>query len=167
MSTISRWPGLFAGSLLVTAMTLGSAGCTQATRSPEPPAIEELPIVWQKTGTYSRIIRGTHVVVRNELSLARLPITEVPVDFDTQMVLVVGMGPTPSNEWGVEISRVWREGSQIRVQERTIYPGTERPLGLEPASPWAVVVVPRSDLNVERFVTRVPKGTIGEPAGAR
>jgi hypothetical protein len=101
------------------------------------------------------------------MELAKLPIAEVPVDFKTQMVLIVGLGPSPTNELGVRIARVWHEGSRIRVQERRIHPGTLRSPAIEPASPWTIVVVPMSDLNVEGYVTRVPKGTLGEHPGAR
>lgn len=150
-------------------LSIGLAGCatTQPT-GPRPSASQEdLPILWQQSGTYSRITRGTHVVARNPMELAKLPIAEVPVDFKIQMVLIVGLGPSPTNELGVRIARVWHEGSRIRVQERRIHPGTLRSPGVEPASPWTIVVVPKSDLNVEGYTTRVPKGTLGEHLGAR
>lgn len=150
----------------------GWGGCSMnSTDSPSPYQVssdqEELPILWQRSGAYSRLARSTHVVARNELELARLPIAEVPVDFETQMVLIVGLGPSPTDELGVRVERVWREGTRIRVQERRIYPGTMRSSGVQPASPWTIAVVPKSDLNVEGYVTRVPKGTLGEHAGAR
>ncbi len=129
--------------------------------------MDELPIVWQKSGTYSQLARATHIVVRDRQTLARLPLTEVPVDFNTQMVLIVGLGPTPTAQAGVRISRIWRDASRIRVQEHRIHPGSDQPAGFEPASPWTIAVVPRSDLNVEGFMTRVPKGALGEHPGAR
>ena len=132
-----------------------------------PLPTEELVPVLEKSGTYSRIARAIRVVARDQMELARIPIAEVPVDFKTQMVLIVGLGPMPTNEVGVRIARVWREGTRIRVQERRIYPGGEHAPGLELASPWTVVVVPRSDLNVQGFATQVPKGALGEHAGAR
>jgi hypothetical protein len=142
-------------------------GCTVGGRDRSSDPVQDLPILWQQSGTYSRITRITHVVARNQQELAQVALAEVPVDFNTQMVLVVGLGPTPSNELGVRIARVWQEGSRIRVQERRIYPGTERSPGAEPASPWTIAVVPKSDLNVEGYLTRAPKGTLGEHAGAR
>lgn len=128
----------------------------------EPASGEDIPILWQKSGSHSRITRLVRVVARDQATLAQLPITEVPVDFDTQMVLIVGIGPTPADELGIRITRVWRQGSALRVQERRIHPGTEHSIGLEPGSPWTVAVVPRSDLNVEGFSTRVPPGALGE-----
>ncbi len=150
-------------------LLIGLSGCStsQPTDSREAGTQEDLPILWQESGTYSRITRRTHLVARDPIELAKLPITEVPVDFKTQMVLVVGLGPSPTNELAVRIARVWREGSRIRVQERRIHPGTMRSQGVEPASPWTIAVVPRSDLNVEGYVTQVPRGTLGEHAGAR
>ncbi len=155
--------------LVLAALLAGGAGCaggnTQTAR--DSTALEDLPMVWQKSGTYSRIGRPTHVVARDRQTLAQIPIAEVPVDFDTQMVLIVGLGPTPTSELGVRIARVWREGSRIRVQERRVHPGTERSPGFEPASPWTIVVVPKSDLNVDGFDTRVARGTLSEHPGAR
>lgn len=150
-------------------LALAGPGCTTGDQRVEvqSTALEELPVAWQKSGTYSRIGRMTHVVARDARTLAQLPIAEVPVDFTTQMVLIVGLGPTPTDQIGVRITRVWREGSRIRVQERRIHPGVEHSPGLEPASPWTIAVVPKSDANVEGFTTRVPPGTLAEHPGAR
>jgi len=152
-------------------LLLGFAGCAMNDGQPigahEPAPGEELPILWQKSGTYSRISRMIRLVARDRQTLAQVPLSEIPVNFETQMVLVVGLGPTPTNELGVRITRVWRDGSVIRVQERRIHPGTGGSPGLEPASPWTVAVVPKSDLNVEGFATRVPRGALTEHPGAR
>jgi hypothetical protein len=150
-------------------LILASSACTagRARGSADLAPIEDLPIVWQKSGTYSRIARTIRVVARDPETLARVPISEVPVDFKSQMVLIVGLGPTPSNELGVRVGRVWRQGSQIRVQERRIHPGAESSGRSEPASPWTMAVVPKSDLNVEGFQTRVPAGALAEHPGAR
>jgi hypothetical protein len=123
---------------------------------------EELPILWSDSGTYSRLTRNARIVARDRGTLAQLPLTEVPVDFDTQMVLIVGLGPTAREASGVRIVRVWRSGSVIRVQERQMHPGSGGTTATSMASPWTVCVVPRSDLNVEGFKTRVPKGLLGE-----
>lgn len=151
------------------ALLAGGLSCAATDKQPaaDVSPLEDLPILWEKSGAYSRIRRMTRVVARDPATLAQLPVTEVPVDFDAQMVLIVGLGPTPINELGVRITRVWRDGSRIRVQERRIHPGVGSSPGFEPASPWTVAVVPRSDLNVEGFSTRVPRGTLGEHPGAR
>lgn len=124
-------------------------------------------ILWQQSGTYSRINRRVRLLVRDPATLAQLPLTEVPVDFDQQMVLVAGLGPTPTSERGIRIVRVWREGSRIRVQERVIHPGDDQASGLAPASPWTVAIIPRSDLNVQGYESRVPEGLLRDHPGAR
>jgi hypothetical protein len=123
--------------------------------------------LWQKSGTHSRLIRRVSILARDRATLAQVPLAEVPVDFETQMVLIAGLGPTPSSEQGIRIVRVWRQGSRIRVQERLIHPGADRVPGLQPASPWTVVVIPKSDLNVEGYATRVPDGLLRDHPGSR
>lgn len=156
--------GVAAACLVVPAI-----GCaaSEPTARHESESSAELPIFWHKSGTHSRLARPVRLVVRDAATMARLPLAEVPVDFDTQMVLVVGLGPTPTSDIGVHIVRVWREGSRICVQVQQVHPGADRPTGFEPASPWAVAVVPRSDLNVERFETRVPAGLLADHPGSR
>ena len=116
-----------------------------------PANMEELPILWQASGTYSRLSRAVRLVIRDPGRLAQVPLCEVPVDFSSQMVLVAGLGPTTRNDLGLRIQYVWKEHSRIRVLERQIYPGEESATGLCPASPWTVVVVPRVDLSVEGY----------------
>ena len=153
------------GLLAAVLLTGCAAGGPRPTTAPAES--EEVPILLQKSGSYARLARAVHVVARDRETLARLPIAEVPVDFNTQMVLIVGLGPTPTDDIGVRIARVWRQGSKIRVQEHRIHPGADRAAGAEPASPWTIAVIPKSDLNVEGFVTRVPAGVLGDNPGAR
>lgn len=153
MRNIFLWTVMGAGLALV-ALT----GCSQqsggAAEADEP--VEELPILWERHGVYSRIQKPIRIVALDRGTLAQLPITEVEVDFKTQMVLIVGMGPTFRDDIGVRIVRVWRQGGQIQVQERQIHPGDEAGASMGQASPWSIVVVPRSDLNVAGFSARVP-----------
>lgn len=149
-------------------LLLAMAGCSIADRQPATPEpVQDLPILWQKSGTYSRLMRTTRVLARDPGTLAQLPIAEVPVDWKTQMVLIVGLGPTPTNELGVRVARVWQQGSVIHVQERRIHPGAERSPSTTPGSPWTIAVIPRNDLNVEGFDVQVPRGALGENPGAR
>jgi hypothetical protein len=144
-------------------------GCTSPSggMSRDASAAEDIPILWQTSGTHSRLVRRTRILARDQATLVQVPLTEVPVDFETQMVLIDGLGATPSSEQGIRIVRVWRQGSRIRVQERPIHPGTDRNPGLEPASPWTAVVIPKSDLNVEGYSTQVPDGLLRDHAGSR
>jgi len=143
------------------------AGCrVQAPeRSRQVPAVEEIPVLWQKSGTYSRLARAVRVVVRDRAALARLPLAEVPVDFETQMVLVCGLGPVPDDRRGVRIVRVWREGETIHVQERVVYSDEPVVGDLRPASPWTVAIIPRSDMNVAGYSTRLPEDAFGHVPG--
>jgi hypothetical protein len=141
-----------------------------ATQGPAPvlsKTAEDIPILWEKNGTYSRLGRRVRVLARDRATLAQVPIAEVPVDFTTQMVLVAGTGPTPTEEIGIQITRVWQEGSLIRVQERVTHPGIDQAPGLNPSSPWVVVVIPRSDCNVEGYSTRVPSDLLKARPGSR
>lgn len=147
-------------AMLVGATTL--VGCRLDTTSPTtvPAGAEELPIHWQASGTYSRLTKAVRLVVRDAATLAQIPLCEVPVDFRTEMVLIAGLGPTPRNDCGIIIQHVWKEGSTLRVLERQIYPGSHVSPGLRPASPWTVVVVPRCDLDVEGYSSRLPRGVL-------
>lgn len=140
------------------------SGCeaTSSTRFAHTTDEEELPILWSDSGTYSRLTRNARIVARDWATLAQLPLTEVPVDFDTQMVLIVGLGPTAREASGVRITRVWRSGLVIRVQERQMHPGPGGTSAISVASPWTICVVPHSDLNVEGFESRVPKGLLSD-----
>ncbi len=156
---------LAVGGALLAGVTACNTHGPTTTREAE--AAEDLPILWQRGGLYSRLSRRTRVVARDHGTLAQLPITEVPVDFRTQMVLIAGLGPTPNSEMGIAITRVWQEGTRIHVQEQPLHPGVDTTTGLEPASPWTIAIVPRSDLNVDGYDTRVPRGTLGDRPGSR
>jgi len=124
----------------------------------------EFPVLWEQYETYSRIVRPLRVVVRDRQTLAQLPITEIPVDFENQMVLVAALGRTGSAQVGVRITKVWQDADLIRVQVNSLHPGNEKQGGLAPASPCHIVVVPRSDLNVAGFSPVVPSDAVDLPA---
>lgn len=131
-----------------------------AATPPQPPPRTDVPILWEQSGTYSTLGRAVRLLIRDRAGLAQVPLTDIPVDFETQMVLVAGLGPTLSNEMGIRITRVWEEGGRLRVQERQVHPGAQKTPGVTRASPWTVVIIPRSDLNVEGFTTRIPPNVI-------
>lgn len=158
ISSRFRIPAVVVGSLFL------CGGCQFGGRQDNPPSAEDIPILWQASGAHSHLTRRVRVVARDPAVLAQLPLAEIPVNFETQMVLVAGLGPTATDELGVRIDRVWREGSKIRVQERRIHPGPEPKAGLSPASPWTAVIIPRSDFNVEGYTNSVPKGAVSGTA---
>lgn len=135
-------------------------------RFPSAGSPDDFPIQWQTQGTYSNIARPIRVVARDAVTLAQLPIAEIPVDFQKQMVLVAALGPATSDQVGIRIGRVWKEGSRIRVQVNTLHPGDDKRGGLMRTSPYHIVVIPRSNLNVEGFSSRVPRGAFAAPAPA-
>ncbi len=140
------------------------AGCTTTPKS-APPADppEEIPILDSTSGSYSRLKSPVRIVIRDAATLARLPLAEVDVDFDTQMILLAGLGPTYQEGTGIRITRVWREGSRIRVQERTISGGMTQVGQPQRVSPWTMVIVPRHGMNVEGYSTQVPARALAGP----
>lgn len=161
--------GRILAPVAILALAAGGCSLTQGSNPATAPAgaAEELPIIRQTSGSYSRLVRPVRVVAHDAATLARVAVADVPVDFKTQMVLIVGLGRTPTSQVGVEIVRVWRDGSRIRVQERRIHPGPDQAPGMDPASPWTLAVVPRSDLNVEGFTADPPANLLGEHVGSR
>lgn len=134
-------------------------GCSEANSDclcTQSDSVLEYPITWQNSGTYSRLGRSVRLIIRDAATLAQVPVGDVPVDFTTQMVLVAALGPTPSADMGVRITRVWEQDGRLRVQERQLHPGLELQRGLNPASPWTAVVISKTDLNVEGYSPLVP-----------
>jgi len=124
--------------------------------------VDELAITWSKTGTYSELHQPLRLVIRDPAALAAIPVAEVPVDFNEQMVLVAALGAVPTEGYAVRITRVWRDGRRVYVDVRVTHP---QPGGTPPkhalCAPYHIVVVPRSDLNVEGFATQLPSDPRG------
>jgi hypothetical protein len=120
-------------------------------------AIRELSILAQKSGSHSHLRKKVRIVVYDRATLAQIPLPKIDVDFERQMVLIAGMGPTLRDDVGIQITRVWQEDRRIHVQERQIHPGLEARPSARPASPWTMVVVPKSKLNVMGYLPVIPK----------
>ena len=95
------------------------------------------------------------LVIRDEATLARVPIADVPVDFSRQMVLIVTLGRVVSEGYSVSIDRVWRQGWTLRVGLTVVAPPPNAGPGV--ATPFCVAVVPRCDLNVADFSPEPPQ----------
>ncbi len=117
---------------------------------------ETLPIIEQIQGAHCGEYTPMKVVIRDPAAFAKLPIVDLPVDFNREMMLVVTLGDVTSDQYNVRITRVWRDGSLIRVETRTTPPPSNAPLVR--ASPFCVAIVPSSDLNVAGFRTEPPSG---------
>jgi hypothetical protein len=134
----------------------GLAGCREFHQQagPIPPEGDELPILRQVHGTHCHETRAMQLVIRDPATLAQVPLTDVPVDFSQEMLLIVTLGRVPSDLYTVNIDRVWREGPHIRVSSTVTAPPPETPLIM--ASPYCIAVVPRCDLNILGFSPQPP-----------
>jgi hypothetical protein len=165
MARVNRMRGVMlrrvAQAVGLLAMVSACTAPQGAQRASTQQSVEELPILHDDSGTWSHLTRPARIVIYDAATLAQLPVTQVQVDFSRQMVLFAALGPTLGEEIGVRIARVWREGSEIRVQERRLHPGLERSVPSERSSPWTLVVVPRSEVPVKGYTSHVPAGLIG------
>jgi hypothetical protein len=146
------------GLLILASACTAPAGPQRETRQE---SVKDLPILWEASGTWSHLTRPARIAIYDAATLADVPVAQVPVDFNTQMVLLTALGPTIGQEMGVRIARVWQEGSEIRVLERRLHPGLEESSVSTRSSPWTIVVVPRSDVQVRGYSSRIPPGLIG------
>jgi hypothetical protein len=147
------------GAALVVAALGGTPGCVEhgaALFGGEPaPIIEEYPILYQKAGKYCGAKQEMRLVVRDQAHMAFVPVGDVPVDFNNQMVLFVTTGQVYSESYDIQIDRVWRQDRLVRVGITKTYPQAGEMSFPHPCSPYHLVVVPKTDLNVEGFVTEV------------
>ena len=79
---------------------------------------------------------------------------DVPVDFNREMLLIVTLGRVMSDQYAVEIDRVWQERSKVHVSTRVTQPAANAVPTV--ATPYCIAVVPRSDLNVDGFSATPP-----------
>ena len=122
---------------------------------PIPAEGEELPILRQVHGAHSHETRAIQLVIRDAATLAQIPLTDVSVDFASEMLLIVTLGRVSSDQYVVNIDRVWREGPTLHVSSTVSAPAPGAPLAM--ASPYCIAVVPRCDLNVTGFSPTPPK----------
>ena len=133
------------------------AGCHDGSRRVQTiPVVEgqELPILQTLTGAHSHETRPMRLVIRDPAALAQVPLTDVPVDFASQMLLVVTLGSVTSDQYQVGINRVWREGNKLRVEMQVKDPPEGSPVAM--AAPYCIAVVPRCELNVAGFSADPP-----------
>ena len=121
----------------------------------------DFPILREHRATFSRLSRPVRLVIRDAPTFARLPLTEIDVDFDREMVLIAGLGPVQSDAFGIRITRVRRRGRRLDAEVETIRPEAGSAVRHAAASPYHLVVVPRSDHNVVGFESRIDAGLLG------
>ena len=122
--------------------------------SPMPEDGMELAILNHVAGTHSHETRAMQIVIRDMATLAQMPLVDVPVNFATEMLLVVTLGRVNSDQFSVSIDRVFRDGNQLRVATTIRRPPPGVPMVM--ASPFCIAVVPRCDLNVAGFSAEPP-----------
>lgn len=143
--------------LLLTVLLLQSAGCHDNGRGVRQHFAdgEELPILRHVAAPHCHESQAMQIVVRDAAGLAQIPLQDVPVDFEREMLLIATLGRVPSDQYSVRIERVWREGPHLRVSVVVQRPPPGSPLVV--ASPYCIAVVPRCDLNVEAFAPEPPQ----------
>ncbi len=152
-------------AIALTAIAAASGCATSRLQNPWLADGQELPILREMGGTFSSINRSLRLVIHDRGTLAMMPLEVGPVDFDREMVLVGAMGQTPSDDYSIRISRVWREGSELRAAVDLHYPPAGARLRATPASPFHAVIVPKCDLNVRDFDVRIPPKAFANQAG--
>jgi hypothetical protein len=141
------------GCRIVLLLVMLGTACQSAERFGDtfPADGATLEILREQAGAFSNLRRPVKWVMHDRRSLARALAEIGPVDFEREMVLVVGAGPTPSPEYGVRIQRVYRAGPVLKADIQYSYPTADAAPSPVAASPYHIVVTPRSDLNVEGF----------------
>jgi len=119
-----------------------------------PPDGAELPILRQVQGVHCHETLPMQVVVRDAATWAQIPLVDILVDFDEEMLLVVTLGRQPTEDVRVEVEQVWRDGYRLRVQTRVTQP--THALTTTISTPFCVAVVPKCDLNVAEFSNAPP-----------
>ena len=133
-------------------------------RGDPAPIIEEYPILYQKAGKYCGAKQEMRLVVRDQAHMAFVPVGDVPVDFSSQMVLFVTTGQVYAESYDIQIDRVWRQDQLVRVGVTKTYPQAGETGYPHPCSPYYLVVVPKSDMNVEGFATEITPPKLGGEA---
>lgn len=145
-------------------LALALAGCSAGRPrvGADWPDGQELPILRECSGAYSDYGRPLRVVVYDPGLLAELGLGRLEVDFSKEMVLLSAMGSAPSTDCRIRIRRVWRDGDRLRVHVENVYP--PGPINYQPGacSPFHAVVVPRCELPIDRFSSRLPRGAYRE-----
>ncbi len=143
---------------------VGNLGCVSnrglALNSQLPEGVahgDDLPILGELSQSQTRIAKPLRIVIYDYPSLSQFPLLELDVDFDSQMVLLAAMGPASSRSCRIEIESVWMGDRKIEVDVTEIYPDSDDQKSPAIVSPIHAVVVPRSELPVSGFTSRIPK----------
>ena len=156
MQPIPAFRHALTSGLLALAVLISTGGCHEYPHGVRQVPLDgdDLPVLRRVAGTHSHETRAMQVVVRDAATLAQITIEDVPVDFSHEMLLVVTLGRVMSEQYAVNIDRVWRDGPTLRVAVTVVAPSPDAPVGV--ATPYCIAVVPRCDLNVAGFTPEPP-----------
>lgn len=118
---------------------------------------DELPVLDELAQRQSRIAKPLRIVIYDYPSMSQFPLLDLKVDFSTQMVLLAAMGPASSMDCEIRIDRVWMGVNRLEVEVTEFYPPSDAPRSPATASPIHAVVVPRCELPITGFTSRIPK----------
>lgn len=165
MHVVSRQFGFCAVGLGL--LLAAVSGCTEGQGmwlAKDPiPVVQEFATHYSKTGKYCGAKQPLRLVVRDQGHMAFVPVGDVPVDFSKEMVLFVTMGQVYSDAYDIRIDRVWQQNQIIKVGITVTHPEPGEMGAPQPCSPYFLAVVPRSDLNMEGFVTEVASPNLEGP----
>lgn len=166
MHAVTRQFGLWVTGLVLLAMVM-SAGCVEGKglwQAKDPiPYIQEFPVHYSKPGKYCGAKHPLRLVVRDQGHMAFVPVSDIPVDFDKEMVLFVTMGQVYSDAYDIRIDRIWQQNQIVKVGITVTHPEPGEMGAPQPCSPYYLAVVPKSDLNVEGFVTEITPPSLEGP----
>lgn len=142
--------------LMLVAFACFGCSCVDSTEgvSQIPANGDDLPILREFVRVHSHETRAMRLVIRDSAALAKVPLEQIPIDFNREMMLVITLGRVPSDRYRVRIDRVYRDGGELRVESSVVQPPEDSPL--VPSSPYCIAVVPKCDLNVAQFSSNPP-----------
>lgn len=120
-----------------------------------PPDGVALPILRQWTKPHCHENRPLRLTIRNERGLSQIPLEDFDVNFDEEMLLIVTLGRTYSDQYQIRFGELRRDGGELVPEVIVIEPPASSALTV--ACPYGVAVVPRCDLKVRGFSNRPPK----------
>ncbi len=150
--------------ILILVVCVALAGGCFSTRDPqrnrqvfqEVSTDQDFPVFDELSLGQTSIVRPLRLVIYDFASLSQFPLLNLNVDFKTQMVLLAAMGPASSEQCAIEITGAWRDGDRVRVEIQEFYPDADSPHRPGIVSPLHAIVVPRCELPIEGFTSRIP-----------
>ena len=139
---------------------LAASGCSGWRGGSAENPVRPLTVHVSEAGQYGPSRTPLRMVVHDAGTLARVRMGHLEVDFSRQMVLLACMGRVAERGRQIRIEAVWEEGRRVYARVKAYPPAGEK-AGRGPAQPYHVIVVDRSDYNVEGFSAAPPRRRLG------